>query len=115
MSEDYSSITWPAVIQLKSDDELIFVKDEQQFLSDTDIQITLLQDEDRLIDSNGEVYNLRKNVKLEIIPSKTTISLNEAKGLLQNHLSSLGTCCVAKFDAHSIAEAFKFVFNDQLN
>jgi hypothetical protein len=112
MSEDYSSITWPAVIQLKSDDELIFVKDEQHFLSDTDIQITLLQDEDRLIDSNGEVYNLRKNLKLEIIPSKTTISLNEAKGLLQNHLSSLGTCCVAKFDAHSIKEAFRHVFEE---
>ncbi len=115
MSEDYSSITWPAVIQLKSDDELIFIKDEQQFLSDIDIQSTLLRAEERLIDSKGEVYNLRKNVKLEIIPSKTSISLNEARGLLQSHLSSLGTCCVAKFDANSIEEAFKFVFNHELN
>lgn len=115
MSEDYSSITWPAVIKLKSDDELIFVKDDQQFLSDTGIQNMLLQAEDRLIDSNGNVYNLRKNIKLEIIPTKTTISLDETKGLLQCHLSSLGTCCVAKFDAHSIQEAFKFVFDDELN
>ena len=112
MSEDYSSITWPAVIQLKSDDELIFIKDEQQFLSDTGIQSMLLRAEDRLIDSKGEVYNLRKNVKLEIIPSKTSISLNEAKGLLQNHLSSLGTCCVAKFDVNSIEKAFWCVFEE---
>ena len=115
MSEEYSSVTWPAVIQLKLDDELIFIKDEKSFLSDPSIQSMLLQAEDRLIDSKGNVYNLKKNIKLEIIPSKTSISLNDAKGLLQNHLSSLGTCCVAKFDAHSIAEAFKFVFNDQLN
>ena len=112
MSEDYSSITWPAVIQLKSDDELIFIKDEQQFLSDIDIQSTLLRAEERLIDSKGEVYNLRKNVKLEIIPSKTSISLNEAKELLQNHLSSLGTCCVAKFDVNSIEKAFWCVFEE---
>ncbi len=112
MSEDYSSITWPAVIQLKSDDELIFVKDEQKFLSDSSIQSMLLQAEDRLIDSNGNVYNLRKNIKLEIIPTKTTISLDETKGLLQCHLSSLGTCCVAKFDANSIEEAFRYVFEE---
>ena len=75
----------------------------------------LLQAEDRLIDSKGNVYNLRKNLKLEIIPTKTRISLNEAKELLQSHLSRLGTCFVAKFDANSIEEAFKFVFNDKLN
>ncbi len=115
MNEDYSSITWPAIIQLKSDDELIFVKNEHQFLSDSSIQSMLLQAEDRLIDSKGNVHNLRKNIKLETIPTKTHISLNEAKGLLQSHLSSLGTCCVAKFDANSIEEAFKFVFNDELN
>ena len=115
MNEGTLSIAWPAVIQLKSDDELIFVKNEQQFISDSSIQSMLLQAEDRLIDSKGNVHNLRKNIKLEIIPTKTTISLDEAKGLLQCHLSSLGTCCVAKFDAHSIEEAFILVFNDQLN
>ncbi len=112
MIEVNLSITWPAIIQLKSDDELIFVKDEQQFLSDSSIQSMLLQAEDRLIDSNGNVYNLRKNIKLEIIPTKTTISLDETKGLLQCHLSSLGTCCVAKFDANSIEEAFRYVFEE---
>ncbi len=112
MNEGTLSITWPAVIQIKSDDELIYVKDEQQFLSDTGIQNMLLQAEDRLIDSKGNVYNLSKNIKLEIIPSKTSISLNEAKELLQNHLSSLGTCCVAKFDAHSVEEAFRYVFEE---
>ncbi len=115
MIEGNLSITWPAIIQLKSDDELIFVKDEQQFLSDAGIQSMLLQAEDRLIDSTGNVYNLRKNIKLEIIPTQISISFNEAKELLQTHLSSLGTCCVAKFDAKSIEEAFKFVFNDELN
>ncbi len=115
MNEGTISITWPAVIQLKSDEVLILVKDEQQFLSDSCIQSMLLQAEDRLIDSKGNVYNLRKNVKLEIIPTKTTISLDETKGLLQGHLSSLGTCCVGKFDARSIQEAFKFVFDDELN
>lgn len=115
MNEGILSITWPAVIQLKSDDELIFVKNEHQFLSDSSIQSMHLKAEDRLIDSKGNVYNLRKNIKLEIIPTKTTMSLDEAKGLLQGHLSSLGTCCVAKFDAHSIKEAFKFVFNDEIN
>ncbi len=115
MIEGNLSITWPAIIQLKSDDELIFVKDEQQFLSDAGIQSMLLQAEDRLIDSTGNVYNLRKNIKLEIIPTQISISFNEAKELLKTHLSSLGTCCVAKFDAKSIEEAFKFVFNDELN
>lgn len=112
MSEDYSSISWPAVIQLKSDDELIFVKNEQQFLSDSSIQSMFLQAEDRLIDSKGNIYNLRKNIKFEIIPTKTTMSLDEAKGLLQCHLSSLGTCCVAKFDANSIEKAFWCVFEE---
>ncbi len=115
MNEGTLSITWPAVIQLKSDDELIFVKDEKIFLSNSSIQSMLLQSEDRLIDSKGNVYNLSKNIKLDIIPTQTRISLNEAKELLQSHLSRLGTCCVAKFHANSIEEAFKFVFNDELN
>jgi hypothetical protein len=112
MSDGNSDVIWPAVIQLKSDDELIFIRDGQQFLSDTGIQKMLLRPDDRLIDSEGKVYYLSKSTKLEIIPTQSSITLSEAKVLLQKHLSNLGTCCVAKFDAISIREAFKYVFEE---
>ena len=112
MSEIDLTINWPAVIQLKSDDELIFVSDYEEFLSDTSIQNLLLQNEDRLIDSLGKVYLLGKSKSLEIIPTKSNLTLGQVQLILQRHLSSLGSCCIAKFNANSISEALGFVFRE---
>ena len=111
MNETKLTIHWPAVIQLKSDDELIYVANQEEFLFDTSIQNLLLQNEDRLIDCSGKVYLLGKSKRLEIISTKSTLTLIEVQSMLQHHLSSLGTCCVAKFDANSIQEAFEFAFS----
>jgi hypothetical protein len=105
-------IDWPAIIQLKSDDELILIKNNEQFLSDPNIQGLILQPEDRLIDSQGRVFFLKKFQNITLTSAFYSLSLIEIQEMLQRHLSCLGTCCVAKFDASSIPEAIKFVLNE---
>ena len=110
MSETYKFIQWPAIIKLHADDELIFVPDAVQFVSDVSLQLTHVQAQDMLIDSNGAVYSIKNSQIPELVRTGSMLSLDEVEELLRLHLSSNGTCCVSKFYAPSIREALISVF-----
>lgn len=110
MSEIYELIQWPAIIKLHADDELIFVPDAVQFVSDVVLHLTHVQAQDRLIDSSGAVYHISNRPALELAPTGVMLSLDEVEELLRLHLSNNGTCCVSKFYAPSISEALFSVF-----
>jgi len=110
MSEIYELIQWPAIIKLHADDELIFVPDAVQFVSDVSLQLTHVQAQDMLIDSSGAVYHISNRPALELTPTGVMLSLDEVEDLLRSHLSNNGTCCVSKFYAPSIREALVSVF-----
>lgn len=110
MSHTYPFVQWPAIIKLHADDELIFVADAAQLISDDALKHMHVQEQDRLIDSNGAVYRISKAPTITLVKKDLVQSLDDVEGLLRLHLSNNGTCCVAKFYAPSIREAIMSVF-----
>ncbi len=103
-------VQWPAIIKLHADNELIFISDEVQFASKAKQQLTHVQTRDRLIDSSGATYSINHGQDPELVCTGLSLPLPDIEVLLRLHLSSNGNCCVSKFHAHSIQEAFMAVF-----
>jgi hypothetical protein len=110
MMQTYQVVQWPAVIKLHADHELIFVADAVQFANDDALQHTHLQAQDILIDSAGTVYSISHNQGLDLVGTGSVLSVSDVEELLRLHLSSKGSCCVAKFHVLSIRESFEHVF-----
>lgn len=110
MSQPDQLVQWPAIIKLHADDELIFISDAVQFASDDVLQLTHIQLQDMLIDSSGAVYSISHVQAHNLVRTGLSLSLYDIEVLLRLHLSSNGNCCVSKFHAHSIQDAFMSVF-----
>lgn len=104
-----TKITWPALIKLEGDAELIYVESGHAFALDPEIQGTIFGLNDVLIDSTGLVYSLRRDgiARPEIRESCGNLSANELSGLIQAHESSLGSCCASKILFPTVAEAVR--------
>lgn len=111
MSKSSHLVQWPAIIRLHADHELIFVADAAQLCTDDALQHMQVQAQDVLIDSGGAVYSIRNNVDFELVPTATSLSLEDVEALLRLHLANNGNCCVSKFHAFSIREAIISVFS----
>lgn len=100
-------ITWPALLKLTGDDELLFVESQHAWESDADLHSAAYQPEDILIDSSGAIFDLypRKASSSELVASPKGISLESAIELIKLHQSQLGACCAAKLYFPSIADA----------
>lgn len=103
-------ISWPVIVQFNGEDELMFIHDETEWHSDEDIHFHNYTDEDRLIDSNGDLYQLdgSKN-RVEIKTTGMSLPLNEFEMLVKKHLVYLNQCCIAKFAIASFAEGMDIV------
>lgn len=110
MQSSIQPVHWPAVVKLKSDDELIFVLDAFQFDHYVTLNLLHTQPEDLLIDATGVEYRFDGKLTQQIHRTGRVLSLHEVIEILRRHLSSNGTCCVAKFYANSIREAMMSVF-----
>lgn len=109
MRQPDPSISWPVIIQLHGDPELIFLADAQQFANNMALHRTHFQEQDRMIDSCGAIYILDAD-KAGWMNTGAVIALQEIEVILQQHLSDYGNVCVSKFHAHSIGEAIASVF-----
>ena len=99
-------VQFPAVIKLHADDELILIATSSDFEHNPDLSRMYFQPQDMLIDKLGNVYKLHKTAQLALAATGDVMQLDEVIKLIQLHLSNHGTCCVSKFSAHSIADAF---------
>lgn len=101
-------INWPAVLQYRGDNELVFIAEQSQWDNDDELSGGRYDADDRLIDSTGRIFRLSdKDPKL--LSTEQAISLDELVELIRLHMSEVGLCCVAKFSAASIAEAVVMV------
>jgi hypothetical protein len=105
MYQSFPLVQWPAMIKLHADDELIFISDAAQLVSDNAINLKHIQAQDMLIDSSGAIYRISHGQTLEVIYAGSKLSLHDVEALLRLHLSNNGNCCVSKFHASSIREA----------
>jgi hypothetical protein len=104
MQNSIQSVHWPAVVKLKSDDELIFILDALQFDHYVTLNLLHTQPEDLLIDATGVEYRFDVKLTQQIIRTERLWSLHEVLEMLRRHLSSNGSCCVTKFYSNSIRE-----------
>lgn len=110
MTQAAYSVQWPAIIKLHADHELLFISNAAHFASDAMLQLTRFQSEDMLIDSSGAVCRVRNDVVLTLMDTGIVLSLDDVEALLRLHLANNGNCCVSKFHANSIYDAFINVF-----
>lgn len=110
-------ITWPAIIKLEADDELLFIADAAQWNGDYDLCGTDYHPSDILIDAAGVIHHLNHQSDGKIIPQSTNqvMVLSGAIELVKAHFSAIGACCSAKLSARSFEELFEMVGESDAN
>ena len=104
-------LIWPAIIKYPDDAELLYINSQAQWNNDIGLHTFNYDDNDCLIDSNGNVFTLTHRINNIVLPTLNgdIKSLNDVLGLVKGHASQAGSCCVSKLYAPSILEAFKIV------
>lgn len=105
------SITWPAIIKLSNQDELIYIQDEIQWNHDRHLHEFAYRPHDMLIDSRGAIYLLSRAINSRIKPEPTghTLELSKIVEMVRAHVAQDGQCCISKWATSSIAEAIRTV------
>ena len=106
-----TTINWPAIIKHANDDELVYISDNTEWSSDTELQTVVYDEDDYLLDSSGQIFTLKNNSNGGVIaqPTQQIKPLLDVLGLVKAHAAQSGSCCVAKLYAPGIAEAFAIV------
>ena len=104
-------MNWPGIIKHSDDADLVYVSNQSEWDSDTELHEFEYDEDDCLIDSSGNVYVLtvRTNRKVEPKAVGKKMSLNEILGLVKAHAAQKGSCCVSKLYAPTIGDAYKIV------
>lgn len=101
-------IHWPAVLQYRGDNELVFIAAQSQWDNDPELSGDHYDADDRLIDLTGAVFKFSARTS-ELTHTGQSVTLAELVELIRLHMSEVGLCCVAKFSVASIAEAIVMV------
>ncbi len=103
-------IHWPCILKLAGDDELIFIKNHDAFIADCSDMI--LQNEDRLIDSQGITFSIENTTSsLTLRPTDVKIDAVQASTLIQEHEFANAQVCIIKMHFTSVAQAIKAIEN----
>ena len=105
------TVSWPAIIKIEGDAELIFIRDLNQWEQDDEHHHFVYRDNDRLIDATGELYTLRPRENGGAVPqpANRTMTPEEIAGLVRAHAAQVNTCCIEKITAPSIKELIELV------
>ena len=104
-------IAWPIILKYLDQDELCYIAQPADEESDHWLDDLTAAQLDFMVDSCGTIFKFSTEIKGEIRPQSTQkkIELDVAVALVQAHYALLGSCCVAKISATSIAELIYFV------
>jgi hypothetical protein len=101
-------ISWPAVIKYSGDDELLFIKDESVWLSES-LCAYAYNEDDLLIDSNGLLFSIdydEKNNKVVLNTRQQLVAIEKFEEWIRNHTAVLNQCCSSKLTLPSIKQGF---------
>lgn len=103
---------WPAIIKHEGEDELTYIASLANWQADPALSAYPYQDEDFLIDSDGQVFELdfdRLKDQVSLNHSKMVISLSRFSELVQMHLARLEQCCISKITFRNYQQGFELV------
>ncbi len=99
-------ISWPSLVKLDGDDELIYVASEQDFQAECSDMI--LGEDDYLIDSEGDSYALQSSSnQLSLAKRPEQYSVENVTKLIRNHEFQKAEVCLMKIHFLTIEEAIQ--------
>jgi len=100
-------VSWPALLKLYGDDELIYLGSLQQCVEVTSEMILGL--DDYLVDSLGNGYQIveSKQEGVQLKPSDVTYSAEQVTDLIQAHEFNAAQVCITKIYFPTVADAIK--------
>ena len=99
-------ISWPSLVKLDGDDELIYVASEKKFQAECSEMI--LGEDDYLIDSEGNSYSLEsRSNQLSLAKQPEQYSIESVTKLIRNHEFQKAEVCLMKIHFLTIEEAIQ--------
>jgi hypothetical protein len=103
-------VSWPCMLKLEGDDELIYLKSYRDFNSECNELI--FNDGDCLIDSKGRCYLIGDiSENLGLIAEDRILSTDDATNLIRAHEFNKASVCLTKIQFLTVAEAIKSLSN----
>ena len=96
-------VSWPCLLTLEGDDELIYLAENADFIIECNDLI--FTDDDYIIDSTGQCYLIEPNLNLH--KSEQRLSTNQVTDLIRSHEFSKAQVCLTKIYFMDVEEAVK--------
>ncbi|ELB2818108.1 DUF4144 domain-containing protein [Vibrio alginolyticus] len=99
------AVCWPCLLKLDGDDELIYTHSQSDL--DSECEALIFGQDDYVIDSNGNTFELKNNgLNTTLLHLKErTLSVEEVTSLIQSHEFSLAQRCIIKIHFTSVRQA----------
>ena len=104
--------TWPIVIKINEDHELVYVSSEADWQQDENLSGYPYADEDLVIDSTGRLYSPSYNSQVKIVSLKDLgerILIDDFNRLLRKHLCTTNECCISKIMVANFEQGFDLI------
>ncbi|MFT6924804.1 MAG: hypothetical protein ACJAZP_000362 [Psychromonas sp.] len=99
-------ISWPCMLKLAGDDELIYLDSELDFMSEC--RELILCDDDHVIDSVGDSYLIEEiSGKLALIKTERVLTAYAVSNLIRAHEFKKATLCLTKIHFLTVSDAIK--------
>ena len=97
-------ISWPCMLILDGDDELIYLDSLEDF--NLECKEFIFSDDDYVIDSMGRCYLITFTLEnLELIKENRMLSTHEVSGLIRAHEFNKASLCLTKIHFLTVADA----------
>ncbi|ENG7519087.1 DUF4144 family protein [Vibrio harveyi] len=100
-------ITWPCLLKLDGDDELVYLASPKQL--NAECQALIWGQDDIVIDTQGHCFTLKtganNTVELGLLPQ--TLSVQQVTELIQKHEFSKAQRCIIKIHFVSVQQAIE--------
>ncbi|NOH98712.1 DUF4144 domain-containing protein [Vibrio sp. 99-70-13A1] len=97
-------ISWPCILKLDGDNELMFFQNEQAFISEC--QDLILDDNDYAVDSEGACYTIGSSANQPILADTgKRLNVQDVTVLIQEHEFSKAEMCIIKIHFPTVSEA----------
>jgi len=94
-------ISWPCILKLSGDDELIYLGSEQELISEC--RELIFSDDDHVIDSAGASYLISE--KITLIKTNRIITVGEVTQLIRANEFKKAELCLTKIYFLTISDA----------
>jgi len=99
-------ISWPCVLKLDGDDELIYLKSVSDF--NVECCELLFSDDDYVIDSTGHCYLINSTLgNLDLTKENRLLSTDDVSNLIRAHEFNKASLCLTKIHFLTISDAIQ--------